>query len=60
MIIIPMLIRFDTWRSPHHGILELLFWLKKLAYKGYVCYDTVALTHDPQRVIAECVRYTQA
>ena len=42
------------------GILELLFWLKKLEYKGYVCYDTVALTHDPQRVITECVRYTQA
>jgi xylose isomerase len=42
------------------GILELLFWLKKLEYKGFVCYDTVALTHAPQRVIAECVRYTQA
>jgi xylose isomerase len=42
------------------GILELLFWLKRLEYKGFVCYDTVALTHDPQRVIAECVRYTQA
>lgn len=42
------------------GILELLFWLKKLGYKGFVCYDTVALTHDPQRVIAECVRFTQA
>ena len=42
------------------GILELLFWLKKLEYKGFVCYDTVALSHDPQRVIAECVKYTQA
>jgi xylose isomerase len=42
------------------GILELLFWLRKLDYKGFVCYDTVALTHDPKRVIAECVRYTQA
>jgi sugar phosphate isomerase/epimerase len=42
------------------GILELLFWLKKLEYKGFVCYDTVALTHDPQRVIAECVHYTRA
>jgi xylose isomerase len=42
------------------GILELLFWLRKLEYKGFVCYDTVALTHDPQRVISECVRYTQA
>jgi len=42
------------------GILELLFWLKKLGYKGFVCYDTVALTHDPQRMIAECVSYTQA
>ena len=42
------------------GILELLFWLKRLEYKGFVCYDTVALTHDPQHVIAECVRYTQA
>jgi len=42
------------------GILEMLFWLKKLGYKGFVCYDTVALTHDPQRMIAECVSYTQA
>ena len=42
------------------GILELLFWLKRLEYKGFVCYDTVALTHDPRRVITECVRYTQA
>jgi len=42
------------------GTLELLFWLKKLEYKGFICYDTVALTHDPQRIITECVRYTQA
>jgi xylose isomerase len=42
------------------GILELLFWLRKLAYQGFVCYDTVALTHDPRRIITECVRYTQA
>lgn len=42
------------------GILELLFWLKQLEYKGFICYDTVSLMHDPQRVIAECVHYTQA
>jgi xylose isomerase len=42
------------------AILELLFWLKQLNYQGFVCYDTVALTHNPERVIAECVNYTQA
>ncbi len=42
------------------ALIELLYWLKRLDYKGYVCYDTVAHTHDPRRVVAECVSYTQA
>ncbi len=39
---------------------ELFFWLRRFGYDGFLCYDTVAMTHDPRRVIAECVHYTQA
>jgi sugar phosphate isomerase/epimerase len=42
------------------AFVELFFWLRRFGYDGYLCYDTVAMTHDPRRVIAECVRYTQA
>ena len=42
------------------AFVELFFWLCRFGYDGFLCYDTVAMTHDPRRVIAECVRYTQA
>lgn len=42
------------------ALVELFFWLRRLGYEGYLCYDTVAMTHDPRDVVAECVRYTQA
>jgi xylose isomerase len=42
------------------AFLELFYWLPRLGYNGYLCYDTVALTHDPRHVIAECVQYTRA
>jgi sugar phosphate isomerase/epimerase len=42
------------------AFVELFFWLRRFGYDGFLCYDTVAMTHDPRRVIAECVRYTQA
>jgi len=42
------------------AFVELFFWLRRLGYDGFLSYDTVAMTHDPTRVIAECVRYTQA
>jgi len=42
------------------AFVELFYWLRRFGYDGYLSYDTVAMTHDPQRVIAECVRYTQA
>jgi xylose isomerase len=42
------------------AFLELLFWLRRIHYDGFFCYDTVALTHDPRDVIGECVRYTLA
>jgi sugar phosphate isomerase/epimerase len=42
------------------AFVELFFWLRRFGYDGFLSYDTVAMTHDPRRVIAECVRYTQA
>ena len=42
------------------ALVELIFWLRRLGYDGFLCYDTVAMTHDPKRVISECVLYTQA
>ena len=42
------------------AFLELFYWLRRLGYSGFLSYDTVAMAHDPARVIAECVRYTQA
>ncbi|MGQ9586595.1 MAG: sugar phosphate isomerase/epimerase family protein [Anaerolineae bacterium] len=42
------------------AFLELFYWLRQLGYDGFLSYDTVAMAHDPKRVIAECVRYTQA
>jgi sugar phosphate isomerase/epimerase len=42
------------------AFVELFFWLRRVGYEGYLCYDTVALTHEPRAVIEECVRYTQA
>ena len=42
------------------AFLELFYWLRRLNYDGYICYDTVALIHDPRDIISECVRYTQA
>jgi sugar phosphate isomerase/epimerase len=42
------------------AFVELFFWLRRLGYEGFLCYDTVAMTHEPRQVIAECVRYTQA
>ena len=42
------------------AFLELFFWLKRLAYDGYVSFDTVAHSHDPKEVTAESVRFTQA
>lgn len=42
------------------AFLELFFWLKRLDYEGYVTFDTVAHSHDPNEVTAESVRFTQA
>jgi len=42
------------------AFVELFFWLRRFGYDEFVSYDAVAMTHDPRRVIAECVRYTQA
>lgn len=42
------------------ALLELFLWLRRVGYEGYLSYDTVAMTHDPQRITAECVRYTKA
>lgn len=42
------------------AFLEMFYWLRRLDYDGYLCYDTVAFTSDPVRVVEECVRYTQA
>jgi hypothetical protein len=42
------------------AFLELFFWLKRLDYDGYVCFDTVAHSHDPKEITVESVRYTQA
>jgi xylose isomerase len=42
------------------AFLELFYWLRRVSYDGYLCYDTVAFTSDPARVTEECVRYTQA
>lgn len=42
------------------AFLELFYWLRRLGYGGFLSYDTVAMAHNPARVIAECVRYTQA
>ena len=41
-------------------MVELFYWLRRLGYEGYMCYDTVALIHDPKAVITECVRFTKA
>jgi len=42
------------------AIIELLYWLRRIEYRGFLCYDTVALTHDPKQIITECIKYTQA
>jgi hypothetical protein len=42
------------------ALIELFYWLRRLDYDGYLCYDTVAMTHDPTRIIAESVLYTRA
>jgi sugar phosphate isomerase/epimerase len=42
------------------AFLELFFWLRRLDYDGYVCFDTVAHSHDPKEITVESVRYTQA